>query len=142
MLGGNNNFGQLGNGLTVCVYSPTQIPGIWATVAAANNSSFAIRNDGITFGWGDNSSGQFGINSIIPTSSPIQISTSFVRIFGYPVAPRFGGLTNNGAFFISGNGVAGSLGNNSTTNRSSFVQIPGCWIDISLAQCHTHGIKK
>ena len=138
---GNNNFGQLGNGLTTCVYSPIQIPGIWSDIAAPNNSSFAIRNDGITFGWGDNSSGQFGINTTIPTSSPIQINSSFVRIFGYPVAPRFGGLTNNGAFFISGNGASGALGNNSTINRSSFVQIPGCWIDISIAQCHTNGIK-
>lgn len=35
----------------------------------------------------------------------------------------------------------GQLGNNTTIPSGSLSQIPGDWIDISIAQCHTNGIK-
>jgi hypothetical protein len=53
--GGNDN-GQLGNGNTDEVETPTQIQidQSWKSVAASNDSSFAVRADGTLWSWGGN----------------------------------------------------------------------------------------
>lgn len=77
---GNNANGQLGDGTTVNKSSPVQIgTSSWTQVrpSLANGSTFAIRSDGALFAWGDNASGQLGLNSSTPSeSSMVQIGTS------------------------------------------------------------------
>lgn len=61
---GSNTFGMLGLGTDL---SPKRVPELvgtdsdWKTVAAAANSSFAIKEDSTLWGWGSNSAGQLGL---------------------------------------------------------------------------------
>ena len=57
--------------------SPVQIgASSWTFVSAGYYYNMAIRADNTLWGWGENLSGQLGINNAITRSSPVQIGTS------------------------------------------------------------------
>ncbi len=76
---GNNNRGQLGNGvLGGMTFTPAKVGGLTDVIAvsAGNFHSLVLRADGTVWAWGDNSTGQLGVSpgtmarSLVPFQVP------------------------------------------------------------------------
>lgn len=78
---GHGVCGQLGNGGTSDILCPIQISGTWTRIGRngfSNYQGFATRSDCTLWGWGYNSWGQLGNNSISGTvNSPVQVLGSW-----------------------------------------------------------------
>jgi alpha-tubulin suppressor-like RCC1 family protein len=97
MWGGNAN-GQLGNNSTVSLSSAVQtfVSGTdWASIYCGDNFTIAIKTDGEIWGWGLNSTGQFGNETYISNSVPTQVI----------------GYSSTWTEASAGSGFAGALGN-------------------------------
>jgi alpha-tubulin suppressor-like RCC1 family protein len=73
---GYNATGDLGVNNTTYYSSPKQIPGTqWSQTHfhGHRNGFIAEKTDNTVWAWGSNSYGKFGINDVIPRSSPVQI---------------------------------------------------------------------
>jgi|GEM_PF-2592624 len=76
---GRGNHGELGDGTLENRYSPVKVKGVGGVgylsniigVAAGDWHSRALQNDGTTFGWGRNASGQLGDGTTIDKTTPI-----------------------------------------------------------------------
>jgi len=125
---GQNNSGQLGDGTTSRRSSPVQIGANSNWVRLANSAIYiatmggAINNLSQLFVWGYTDYGTFGNNvNVQARSSPVQVPGSWTQaILGYDIAI---GLKTDGTVWTWGAGGAGQLGDNTTINRSSPVQI-------------------
>jgi alpha-tubulin suppressor-like RCC1 family protein len=76
---GYNTDGQLGDNTTTDRSSPVQtVSGgtNWKQVAGGRFNTAAIKTDGTLWGWGRNTDGQLGDNSITHRSSPVQTVSS------------------------------------------------------------------
>jgi alpha-tubulin suppressor-like RCC1 family protein len=78
MAWGDGQSGELGDGSAPPISTvPVPVVGIDHLIAvnAAENFSFALRNDGRVFAWGDNGAGELGIGSTIAQSDvPVEIT--------------------------------------------------------------------
>ena len=71
---GKNDYGQSGQGSTNNGYSsPVQVPGVWRTVWATGNNTYATKPDGSLWSWGRNNDGQLGHGDKTDYSSPKQV---------------------------------------------------------------------
>ena len=73
---GANTSGQLGDGSTSTRLSPvTVVGGItnWSQVSAGLSHSLGVTLSGIGYGWGSNSNGRLGDNTLINRSSPVTV---------------------------------------------------------------------
>jgi alpha-tubulin suppressor-like RCC1 family protein len=127
---GRNNYGQIGNDTQSFVSSesnPVLIPnGIsqWQQVSQGGSLVAAIRADKSLWLWGRNDYGQLGNDSTVNQSSPVQEITGSIN-WSYVSTNTdiTGGVKNDGSLWMWGNNSYGSIGDISTTNRSSPVQI-------------------
>ncbi len=79
---GYNYYGQLGTeiikecGFYSCSTTPVQVSGLTdvTAIAAGENHTFALKNDGTVWAWGDNSVGQLGDGTTTNSSTPVQLS--------------------------------------------------------------------
>tara|TARA_R100000988_G_C3982298_1_gene157680 strand:+ start:14 stop:1240 length:1227 start_codon:yes stop_codon:yes gene_type:complete len=129
---GANNKGQLGlnqgPAQLTGASSPIQIPGTtWANICIGEASAIATKTDGTLWTWGDNNYGQLGQNSVNdPRSSPVQIpGTNWNTLQIVANQNGFVALKTDGTAWVWGRNADGQLGQNSTTNYSSPIQIPG-----------------
>ena len=131
---GRNQYGELGQNNTNQGYSsPVQVPGgTWGAPLNGGNFSsvsenfmMALKTDGTLWGWGENSSGNLGLNNQTSYSSPKQTGTETtwngVTIFG---ASSLATKTD-GTLWGWGGGHKGQIGQNNRTGYSSPRQIPG-----------------
>ena len=143
---GSNVFGQLGDGTSIDRKIPTQI-GIdnnWKFISSGGGDhTFAIKNDGTLWGWGDNSSGQLGDNTTVRKNTPTQIgsSTDWALISvgaGHTIA-----LKTNGTLWAWGINSNGQLGDGTLINRKIPTQIGSStdWALISVGAGHTIALK-
>ena len=102
----------------------------------------ALKTDGTMWGWGINSSGQLGQNSVVNYSSPVQVpGTTWTKV------TASGGVLSiktDGTLWAWGSNGAGQLGQNSTTATalSSPIQIPGTtWSHISAGTNCAYAVK-
>jgi alpha-tubulin suppressor-like RCC1 family protein len=107
----------------------------WRQITLALASSAAIRSDGALFTWGDNQSGQLGLNDRVQRSFPVQVGTSrWTRVTGGGRfnaggggGPTFLAIRQDGTLWSWGGNNIGMLGINGFTtindNRSSPVQV-------------------
>jgi alpha-tubulin suppressor-like RCC1 family protein len=129
---GNGSSGQLGNGVggfpAGLRSSPVQVGALttWASVATASNQSFAVKNDGTLWAFGNRGvNGYLGDNIADNSgvSSPIQVGAltnwSLVNARGQGTAA----VKTDGTFWVWGRNNDGDLGQNNTINRSSPVQV-------------------
>ena len=125
---GINNFGQLGNGLSIHRSSPTQTLGSatnWSIVSGGSNNSAAIKSDGTLWTCGLGSSGTLGDNTTTSKNSPIQVLYDPVTTWssvscGYNY--YIFSIKKDGTLWCWGNNAFGQLGTNETVHRSSPVQ--------------------
>ena len=138
---GNNATGQVGDNSTVTRSSPVQVrssiiasstPVIiptsqsWNIVSAGISYSAAIRNDNTLWMWGQNTVGQLGVSAYgyydtNARSSPSQVPGSYTSVKAgnsYTYA-----VSSSGSLFTWGYNGQGQLGNSTTVNYSSPVQI-------------------
>jgi alpha-tubulin suppressor-like RCC1 family protein len=145
---GINTGGQLGVDDTTQYSSPVQVPGTqWSTdkkaISVNANTSFAIKNDGTLWAWGENTWGNLGQNNRTNHSSPRQIpGTQWSEIeSGY--AQHIAGLKTDGTLWTWGRNTWGNLGQNNLVNYSSPVQIPGTgWYNVSSGSYHKIALKQ
>jgi len=125
---GFNGNGELGQNIATSINrsSPVQIGtrNDWTWIGAGSNHSMAVRSDGTLWTWGASVRGEGGRNTTTGVSSPVQIGTltnwSKVQGGGYFTLA----VKTDGTLWGWGNNNYGQLAqNNSTTNRSSPVQI-------------------
>ena len=95
----------------------------------------AIKTDGTLWTWGQNSSGQLGMNTTQPgnngQSSPVQVGTdaTWSAFTGGNACSL--ALKTDGTMWSWGSGSYGVLGQNNTTSYSSPRQIPGTWSKVN-----------
>jgi len=129
---GQATQGQRGLNNLVRYSSPTQVGGLgWSVIArtGANHgtySSFAIKDDGTMWVWGNGGAGSLGLNATTSYSSPVQLGTN--TNWGMVSKTYYGALatkTDNTLWSWGYNENSGQLGHNNKTNYSSPTQIPG-----------------
>jgi alpha-tubulin suppressor-like RCC1 family protein len=139
--GGN---GLLGQNDTIRYSSPVQIPGTsWNKISAGSYHSLATKIDGTLWSWGGNTYGGLGQNNTTQFSSPVQIpGTSWNSIFlGINGHHSLATKTDN-TLWSWGRNHKGQLGQNTTTDISSPVQIPGTtWSSITSGYSHSLATK-
>jgi alpha-tubulin suppressor-like RCC1 family protein len=148
---GNASGGPLGNGVSVGTFStPVQVLGPGGVgfltnvtfIAAGYNFSYALKNDGTVWVWGNNANGEFGNGtSNTNTNVPIQITAltgSFIAIDGgadWGIA-----LKSDGTIWTWGRNNDGQLGNSSFVNSLIPVQVTGISTATAIAAGEGHAI--
>ena len=137
---GVNNIGQLGDNTTISKSSPVQTIALgtnWKQVSCGSDHTAAVKTDGTLWVWGGNyPNGSLGDNTIINKSSPVQAIT-----FGSnwdQVSCSFtltAAVKTDGTLWCWGSNMFGSLGDNTTTNRSSPVQTVAYGTDWKQVDC-------
>lgn len=142
---GNGSYGQAGNGYyNNNNYNPNvQVSGgaVWATASRVQKSAAAVRTNGTLWTWGRNNKGQGGRGSTGGNTgnTPQQVgaltnwSTSANKIVMgcYNVAA----IKTDGTLWTWGFNIAGSLGNNSTSDTNSPAQVGALtnWAQVSMS---------
>lgn len=132
---GNNSNGQLGNNTTVNRSGPVQISASWVFISEGeSNFSLGIKSNGTLWSWGVNTSGQLAIGNTQNRSSPTQIgsATNWLSASVYPNGQSSGAINTLGQLWVAGDNTFGELGDNTTINRSSLVQVSGSWTMIRM----------
>jgi len=136
---GRNNGGQLGDGTTTDRLTPVQVVGPggsdWLTdvqaVAAGVGHSLALKTDGTVWAWGWNEFGQLGDGTTTNSSTPVQVvgpGGSGWLTDVQAVAAKWGhslALKTDGTVWAWGGNWCGQLGDGTTTNSSTPVQVVG-----------------
>jgi alpha-tubulin suppressor-like RCC1 family protein len=144
---GLNGNGQLGDDTTTSKSTPIQVgtDTNWISISNKRHTTVSIKADGTLWSWGDGSVGQLGNNSITHTSSPVQTAPGGTD-WHLASAGQYHtiAIKSNGTLWSWGNNtVYGQLGDNSTVNKSTPVQIgTGTnWQSISCGSNHNVALK-
>jgi len=140
--GKNTTNGQLGDDTTITKSSPVQIGALttWLKVAAGGYSSFAIKNDGTLWAWGNNGYGQLGQGNRVNKSSPVQVGalTTWDKIFSTNngTIVFVAAIKTDGTLWMWGNNSSYNFGNGSQETRSSPVQIgvETNWLEVACGE--------
>ncbi|WP_029126508.1 RCC1 domain-containing protein [Salinispora oceanensis] len=126
---GANFGGQLGDGTTTNRSAPVNVnlpAGVTITaIAAGDEHSLALTPTGTVLTWGDNSEGQLGDGTTTNRSTPVNVNLPA----GVTVTTITGGnlyslaVTSTGALLAWGANFGGQLGDGTTTNRSTPVNV-------------------
>ncbi len=145
---GSNGIGQLGRNSLTNTSSPVQtVSGgtNWKEVSVTCQATAAIKTDGTLWFWGFNYRGTFGNNNQIDQSSPVQTVSGGTNWKQVSVGENnSAAIKTDGTLWLSGSGSSGSLGDDTTTNRSSPVQtVSGGtnWKQISVGSTFSAAIK-
>ncbi len=149
---GDNTYGQLGDGTTIDHSSPAQVGTAtdWASAAASSVHTVALKTDGTLWAWGRNTSGQLGIGTTGGLSTiPVQVGTAtdwasaaaggyYGGADGHTVAVK-----TDGTLWTWGRNHVGQLGDGTTTNHPSPVQVgPDTnWAVVAAGAFYTVAVK-
>ena len=127
---GDNQFGELGNGVTGLPSATPQrvsLPGGVAATAVSEGyyTSLALGSDGNVYAWGNNSSGQLGDGSTTDSTTPVRVSLpSGVKATAVSAGYLMGvALGSDGNIYTWGNNTNGDLGDGSSANSTTPVQV-------------------
>ena len=134
---GGNVYGGLGDGSATTRYTPVQVSGLGAgsgviAIAAAEDHSLALKSDGTVLAWGGNVNGQVGDGSTTTRYTPVQVSglgagsgVIAIAAGGSVYTGSSMALKSDGTVLVWGNNGNGKLGDGTTTNRNTPVQVSG-----------------
>jgi alpha-tubulin suppressor-like RCC1 family protein len=146
---GFNSTGQLGDNSITQRLTPVSVLGAVKTfcqIATAACHTVAIDKNGRAWGWGFNSTGQLGDNSITSRLTPVSVLgavKTFCKIAAggsYTVA-----IDKNGKVWAWGLNNVGQVGDNSVASRRTPVSVLGAtktFCQIAAGFCHTIAIDK
>ncbi|MDY0010950.1 MAG: hypothetical protein RBR96_04350, partial [Candidatus Izemoplasmatales bacterium] len=131
---GNNEYAQLGNGLSNSKYRPINITEFFnlneneqiIQISAGYMHSAALSQMGRLYLWGDNEDGQLGIDDTFIHMTPVDITDNFdllgeEKIIKVELGNYFSSaLTSSGRLFMWGYNTSGELGDGGNVSR----QIP------------------
>jgi alpha-tubulin suppressor-like RCC1 family protein len=145
---GWNYYGELGTDNTVPVSSPVQTicgGNNWAAVACGYGHTAAIKYDGTLWLWGENYSGELGVNDAVWHSSPLQTVCGGNNWSSVSCgATHTGAVKTDGTLWLWGENYSGQLGDNSTDDKSSPVQTVmggNDWKQVTCGYAHTLAVK-
>ena len=147
---GDNDYGQLGDGTTTQRSTPVQIGSDtnWQSIASGQNHSLAIKADGTLWAWGSNYHGQLGDGTTTQRNSPVQIGIktnwqSISASVGGPEGVYSLAIKTDGTLWAWGGNWSGQLGDGTTTQRNTPVQIGSDtnWQKIETGYRHSLAIK-
>jgi len=130
---GYNGYGQLGiNTISVpAMSSPVLVSGpagaSWSVVSAGAQHTLGVTTTGLLYGWGNNNSGQVGINSLSGISSPVLVSGPAATSWSAVAAGASFSLALTSAKLLYGWGqnTSGQVGIGTLTTVSSPVAAVG-----------------
>ena len=145
---GNNDYGQLGDGSNDGSLVPVQVSNpadmgthTWTHISAAGQTTVARRSDGTIWAWGNNDFGQLGNNSNLESPIPVQEANGLTDWAAVDTGGiHTVGLRTDGTLWAWGYNGHGQLGNGSTDDSSTPVQVAGGdtdWIEVSAGGDHT-----
>lgn len=136
---GQNYYGQLGDGTSTDRYSSIQVTGLTGltgatAIAAGNNYTIALKNDGTVWAWGNNYSGQLGDGSTRLRNSPNKVpGLAGITAIAATHSSHTIALRNDGTVWAWGTNSSGQLGDGTTTSRTTPQQVPGLTGVIAIA---------
>ncbi len=127
---GLNSSGQLGDGTTTDRSTPVDVdlpPGTTVTaIAGGEGHSVALTSAGTVLAWGLNSSGQLGDGTTTDSTTPVDVNlppdTTITAITAHDGSHSLA-LTSTGTILAWGSNSSGELGDGTTTNRSTPVDV-------------------
>jgi alpha-tubulin suppressor-like RCC1 family protein len=147
---GSNSSGQLGVGSAgTNILSPVQVGAlsVWTKISGGYYTSTTIQSNGTLWSWGSNGNGQLGVNTSTNYSSPVQILSSkqgtWIQISTTGNSRSSAAIISPGTLWMWGANSYGQLGNNSTTNQSSPIQVGAlsAWSQVSSGFGFTTAIQ-
>ncbi len=146
---GNNTIGQIGDGTTATRDIPTKVTGNIEDWIAIDNSA-GITKNGVLWAWGQNTFGRVGDGTTINRSSPVQVLggfTDWCQVSSGEGTSNTAALRADGTLWAWGTNSGGTVGDGTTINRSSPVQVIGgftnwCYVDVGssvIAAIRTDG---
>jgi len=153
---GINNVGQLGNNSTNFTNTPVSLGGLVKTFCKiagtggfdnVNNTGWAIDKNGLVWGWGNNSFGQIGDNTITQRLTPISIRGDRKTFCEISVGSRGTAkcIDQYGRAWGWGVNSQGEIGNNSAASQRTPVSVLGVvktFCKIESGYSHTISIDK
>ncbi len=126
---GFNGYGQLGDGTTTDRYTPVTVsnpPTGVVAIGAGSSHTCTLNSSGGVQCWGGNYSGQLGDGTTTRRSAPVQVSGLSSGVKQIAVGGDHAcALTTSNAVKCWGDNSIGQLGDNTTTNRKTPVQVSG-----------------
>jgi len=126
---GQNSNGQLGDASATQRTSPVDVSGLNSGVAAIESGYYhacALLNTGAVKCWGLNGNGQLGDGTITQRTSPVDVSGLNSGVIAISAGYYHTcALLNTGAVKCWGYNINGALGDGSTTQRTSPVDVSG-----------------
>lgn len=143
---GNTGANELTNGPAPFYHvNPIQMSSNtdWNKIYGGYFKTFAIKNNGTLWGRGSNYNGDLGTGNTLALINLTQIGTDTDWLKISAARQSFTlALKNNGTLWAWGNNENGRLGDGTTINRHSPVQIgTSTWKDIAAGNYHSIGIK-
>jgi len=130
---GINHNGRLGDGTTTQRSAPVQVKqganplsGVTA-IAAGYGHSMALKADGTVWAWGSNTTGQLGDGGTTQRTTAVQVQQGAETLSGVTAIAAGHGhsmaLKADGTVWAWGSNTNGQLGDGSTTQRTTAVQV-------------------
>jgi alpha-tubulin suppressor-like RCC1 family protein len=105
-------------------------------IAAGNNFTVALKNDGTVWTWGGNSNGQLGNGTTTDSNIPVQVSgaSGLSNVVGVAAGSNHTvALINSGAVWAWGSNSNGQLGNGTTTDSNTPLVVGGLSTIMAIA---------